>query len=304
MYYDEGQTMDAIASTFGISRSTVSRLLRDAREQGIVRITLRPPGVRRLADLRSAIAQRYGVRTHVVPTRPDSSERERLRAVATDAAGVVEDLLQPDQVVGIAWGTTVTAVVEQLTPRPVLGAQIVQLNGAVNTEGSGLANVFTVLDRAASRWAATVHPFPVPAFFDYPSTREAMWRERSVRRVLEMQRRCRLAVFGVGAFDSEVPSQVHASGYLAEEDLAQLRSDGAVGDVCTVFLRADGSWRDVRMNTRCSGPSPAALASIPRRVLVASGARKAVPLRAALRADCATDLVLDEATAARLLSLD
>lgn len=304
MYYDEGQTMDAIASTFGISRSTVSRLLRDAREQGIVRITLRPPGVRRLADLRSAIAQRYGVRTHVVPTRPDSSERERLRAVATDAAGVVEDLLQPDQVVGIAWGTTVTAVVEQLTPRPVLGAQIVQLNGAVNTEGSGLANVSTVLDRAASRWAATVHPFPVPAFFDYPSTREAMWRERSVRRVLEMQHRCRLAVFGVGAFDSEVPSQVHAAGYLTDGDLAQLRSDGAVGDVCTVFLRADGTWRDVRMNTRSSGPSPAALASIPRRVLVASGARKAVPLRAALRADCATDLVLDEATAARLLSLD
>lgn len=304
MYYDEGQTMDAIASAFGISRSTVSRLLRDAREQGIVRITLRPPGVRRVADLRSAIAQRYGVRTHVVPTRSDSSERERLRAVATDAAGVVEDLLQPDQVVGIAWGTTVTAVVEQLTPRPVLGAQIVQLNGAVNTEGSGLANVSTVLDRAASRWAATVHPFPVPAFFDYPSTREAMWRERSVRRVLEMQRRCRLAVFGVGAFDSEVPSQVHAAGYLTDDDLAQLRSDGAVGDVCTVFLRADGTWRDVRMNTRCSGPSPAALASIPRRVLVASGARKAVPLRAALRADCATDLVLDEATAARLLSLD
>lgn len=304
MYYDEGQTMDAIASAFGISRSTVSRLLRDAREEGIVRITLRPPGVRRVADLRSAITQRYGVRTHVVPTRSDSSERERLRAVAADAAGVVEDLLQPDQVVGIAWGTTVTAVVEQLAPRPVLGAQIVQLNGAVNTEGSGLANVSTVLDRAASRWAATVHPFPVPAFFDYPSTREAMWRERSVRRVLEMQRRCRLAVFGVGAFDSEVPSQVHASGYLTDEDLAQLRSDGAVGDVCTVFLRADGSWRDVRMNTRCSGPSPAALASIPRRVLVASGARKAVPLRAALRADCATDLVLDEATAARLLSLD
>lgn len=304
MYYDEGQTMDAIASAFGISRSTVSRLLRDAREQGIVRITLRPPGVRRVADLRSAIAQRYGVRTHVVPTRSDSSERERLRAVATDAAGVVEDLLQPDQVVGIAWGTTVTAVVEQLTPRPVLGAQIVQLNGAVNTEGSGLANVSTVLDRAASRWAATVHPFPVPAFFDYPSTREAMWRERSVRRVLEMQRRCRLAVLGVGAFDSEVPSQVHAAGYLTDDDLAQLRSDGAVGDVCTVFLRADGTWHDVRMNTRCSGPSPAALASIPRRVLVASGARKAVPLRAALRADCATDLVLDEATAARLLSLD
>ena len=84
--------------------------------------------------------------------------------------------------------------------------------------------------------------------------------------------------------DAEVPSQVHASGYLTEDDLAQLYSDGAVGDVCTVFLRADGTFRDIAMNARGSGTAPDRLARIPRRLLIASGSRKALPLRAALRA--------------------
>ena len=304
MYYGQSQTMEAIAGELAVSRSTVSRMLRDAREAGLVQITLRPPEAHRVEDLGRRIARQYGVKVHVVPDPPESDQRDRLAAVVEEAAELLDQMLEPGSTLGIAWGTTVAALLGTVRPRPVPGMRIVQLNGAINVEGSGLTYIATVLARAAERWDATVHQFPVPAFFDYAATREAMWHERSVQRVLETQTQATVAVFSVGAFDAEVPSHVYTHNYLTAADLRSLRADGAVGDVCTVFLRADGSWRDVRMNTRSSGPSPAALASIPRRVLVASGARKAVPLRAALRADCATDLVLDEATAARLLSLD
>lgn len=303
MYYDEGQTMEAIAGTLGISRSTVSRLLRDAREDGLVRISLHPPGAHRSRDLRERIQDRFAVATRVVPAPAGTSERERLQAVAAGAAAELERMLAPDMAVGLAWGTTVAAVVGELRPHPMPGLRIVQLNGAINTEGSGLTYVSTVLARAASMWDATVHQFPVPAFFDFAGTREAMWRERSVRRVLEAQQQCSLAVFGVGAFDAEVPSRAYTANYLTEQDLHSLRADGAVGDVCTVFLRADGSWRGIGMNERCSGPSPDQLARIPRRLLMAAGTRKAVPLRAALLAGVATDLVVDEVTASSLLAL-
>lgn len=110
-------------------------------------------------------------------------------------------------------------------------------------------------------------------------------------------------MFGVGAFDAEVPSHVYAGNYLTADDVRGLRSDGAVGDVCTVFLRADGTTEGIRMNERRSGPDPRVLSRIPRRVLIAAGTRKAVPARAALLAGAATDLVLDEVTAASLLAL-
>lgn len=303
MYYDEGLTMESIAASLAVSRSTVSRLLRDAREDGLVRISLHPPGGLRAGDLARRIERAYGAVTHVVPVRDGTAERERLQAVAGAAATRLQGMLAPDMSVGLAWGTTVAAVAGRLPRHPVPGLRIVQLNGAINTEGSGLTYVSTVLARAASVWDATVHEFPVPAFFDYPETRAAMWRERSVRRVLDAQHQCSLAVFGVGAFDAEVPSHAYTANYLTERDLRELRAEGAVGDVCTVFLRADGSWRGLSMNERCSGPTPERLGRIPRRLLIASGSRKAVPLRAALLAGVATDLVVDEVTAASLLAL-
>lgn len=304
MYYDGHRTMEDIATQLNVSRSTVSRLLRDARDAGLVRIALRPPDASRVADLRGGIKKRYGVRTRVVPARPDDSQQTRLHRVAAEAAEAVDVLVQPEMTVGIAWGTTLSALADELRARPVRGLKVVQLNGAVNTQSSGMDHVTSVIGLLGTKWQAQAVHFPVPAFFDHASTREALWRERSVQRVLDQQAACSLAVFSVGAFDAEVPSHVHASGYLSPADLDALHADGAVADVCTVFLRADGSWRDLPINQRSSGVDPDRLARIPRRVLVASGARKAGPVHAALLARVATDVVIDEATATALLALD
>ena len=67
------------------------------------------------------------------------------------------------------------------------------------------------------------------------------------------------------------------------------------------MLRADGSWRDIPINSRATGMTPAELRAIPRRICVVSGTGKAVPVLGALRAGVATDLVIDEETARAVL---
>src|SRR5690606_24231211 len=124
----------------------------------------------------------------------------------------------------------------------------------------------------------------VPAFFDYAGTKEAMWRERSVQRVVELQQRADIALFSVGALRGELPSHVYSAGYLEPDDVTRLDREGVVGDVCTVFLREDGTYRDIEINQRATGPAPDQLRAIPRRVCAVAGDNKVLPLRAALRA--------------------
>lgn len=306
MYYEQGETMDVIAHHLGVSRSTVSRLLARARQDGIVRIDIAHPDDE--GSLEQAYRQQWGVRAHIVPVREGTTNIHRLQQVAAVGAARAVDLIAemapPSQpcVVGTAWGTTMSEVAAALPHRPVSGVTVVQLNGASDPvrEGPSATDVLTGFGQALG--ARTIS-FPVPAFFDQVATRQAMWSERSVKRVLTMARRARVAIFSVGSLEAEVPSQVYGGGHLRGEDKRRVRSEGVVGDVCTVLLRADGTWRDIDLNARATGPTPQQLAAIPRRLCIVAGMSKARATLAALRAQVLTDLVVDDATARAVVAL-
>ncbi|WP_201291006.1 sugar-binding transcriptional regulator [Actinomyces marmotae] len=336
MYYVQGETMEVIAHHLGVSRSTVSRLLDRARATGIVRIELTQPGG--AGSIEGRLASLFGVRAQIVPVREGTTEIHRLQQVAGVAAARMVELVAElaerraaeapgapvgsgaddaemggaegaaraggrGVVVGIAWGTTMSEVSVALPARQVPGVTVVQLNGATDPMEVG-PSAGEVLSRVGHALGARVVAFPVPAFFDHVATREAMWSERSVRRVLALARSADLAVFGVGSVVQGVlPSQVYEGGHVSRADRVALRRERVVGDVCTVLLRADGSWSDIALNARATGPTPAQLARIPRRLCVVAGRAKAPALLAALRARVATDLVVDDATARAVLDL-
>ena len=195
------------------------------------------------------------------------------------------------------WQGTAAAVVDHLVPRPARGSIAVQLNGAAIASTSGVPYAGSLMEAFGRAFGASVHYFAVPAFFDYAATREALWQERSIAAVREIQQRADIALFGIGSLTAKNPSMVYSGGYLSAEELDSLRREGVVGDICTVLLRADGSWKDLEINSRASGPTPTDLRKIPRRIGVVSGSDKVVATVAALRAGLITDLVVDEDTA-------
>ena len=160
-----------------------------------------------------------------------------------------------------------------------------------------------ILRRFGDTYSGTMQQFPVPAFFDDPQTKQAMWRERSTRRILDIQERMDVALFGLGSPFSEVRSHVYAGGYLDPADYASLDASGVVGDVATVFFREDGSHHGIPLNERASGPDIDLIKRVPRRVCVVSGPSKVHSLRGALAAGLITDLIVDEGTARALVSL-
>lgn len=300
LYYMQDLTMDAIAAELHTSRSSVSRLLSHARASGLVEISIHSP-----LDLPSRLEQeilaRHEIAAHVVPVPDQASDVDRLDRVALSAARILGRFIDSNQLVGVAWGSTMSAVSRHLVPKSTHNSEIVQLNGAGNLRTTGILYASELLRRFGDAFGAKVQQFPVPAFFDDPATKEAFWRERSTKRLLELQGRLDVALFGVGSPFAEVASRVYQGGYLEREDYAALSADGVVGDVATVFYRADGSSEGIPLNERATGPDFGVLRRAPRRICVVSGRAKLPSLRGAIAAGLITDLITDEGTARALV---
>ncbi|HET9349322.1 MAG TPA: sugar-binding domain-containing protein, partial [Arthrobacter sp.] len=188
LYYLQDLTMDAIARELRTSRSTVSRLLSSARESGLVQIQIRSP-LDTGPELASMIRAEYKVDVHVVPVVDTLNEAETLDRVAMQAARTIGPLVDSNAIIGVAWGSTLSAVSRHLTRKITHDSVIVQLNGAGNMQTTGITYASDIMRRFGSAYGARVEQFPVPAFFDHAATKRAMWNERSVQRILELQAR-------------------------------------------------------------------------------------------------------------------
>jgi deoxyribonucleoside regulator len=300
LYYLQDQTMESIARDLHTSRSSVSRLLSHARATGLVEIHVRSP-LDQSNRLQRDLYSRYSITSHIVPVANQISDVDRLERVAITAARLLGQFVDSNMTLGVAWGSTIGAISRHLVVKETTNVQIVQLNGAGNTQSTGIDYSSEILQRFGAAFGATVQQFPVPTFFDCTDTRDAMWRERSIKRVVDLQGKMDVALFGLGSPFASVPSRVYIGEYLEPADYKSLSESNVVGDVATVFFREDGSSDNIPMNERGSGPSLNVLRRASRRVCVISGVTKLPALRGALAAGLMTDLIVDETTARALL---
>lgn len=199
LYYYHGMTTEAIAREMQFSRPKVSRLLSHARTSGMVEIRI-VDVEKALSPLEREIRERYSLEAvHVVPAPELMGEVVWLERVARFTANYLNGILSAGAVLAIAWGTTISEVAANLIPHPVEGLKIVQLNGSGNTFTPDNRYAAGILQLFAENYQANVMLFPVPTFFDYRETKNAMWRERSVRRIIELQEQADILLYSIGS---------------------------------------------------------------------------------------------------------
>jgi len=302
LYYEQGRSMEEIAEELHTSRSTISRLLSHAREAGLVEIRINPLHSQ-VEDLRAIIGGYYGVWADVTYVPRSAMPTERMERTAAQAAHLLGETFDSDMILGLSWGTMVNAISKFLTPKTTVNTQIVQLNGVGHPRSTGAHYSGPMLVNYANAFGSYAQQLPLPVFFDSADTRQAMFRERSIRRIVDLQGSADVVLFNVGTVSDGVPSSPYLSGYfLDDSDFADLRADGAVGDVATLFIDARGQHENIRFNGRTSGPSAEAVKRAGCRICAVSGDHKVEALHAALLGGFITHLVTDELTAETLIA--
>jgi deoxyribonucleoside regulator len=300
MYYGAGQSTQEIATYLKVSRSTVSRLLSYARDAGVVEVRVHDAEDHVSGLTADLIARFPQARFQVIGVNPAATSGRVNTAMAQYGAHAVAAMVGPGMTVGVAWGNTVSSLIDHLHPRPVHDLRVVQLNGAGNSASLGLAYASDIIVRFAENFAASHFLFPVPAFFDHAETKEALWKERSIQQILALQESADLLLFSTGALVGDPASHVYTAGYLSDREVQDLRTAGVVGDIGTVFFDGTGSG-DLEINRRSSGPPLSRYARSRRSVCVASGVSKVPGLVVALSAGYISDLIVDSRTALELV---
>ena len=298
MYYHLGLTTTEIARQLGIARPTISRLLGWARSHGLVEFRIIDHRERQL-DLETRLEETFGVAdVKVVPQHPDSTVEARQAAVASFTAHYLNGLMEPGTTLTLAWGATVSLLASRLIPKPLPGVDVVQMNGSGNS-GLGITYAADIVAAFAENYAARAHLLPIPAYFDDPATKAAMFEERTIARTRALAAAADIALFSIGVPDAD--SYVYRAGYIEQHELDALRAAGVVGDIATVFFRADGSYDDIELNRRSSGPDLGALSKHRHTVCLVAGGDKVDGVRGALNGGFLNTLIIDEPSAEALL---
>ncbi len=293
-YYLDDAPKKQIGEELGISRFKVARLLEQAREQGVVTITIQDAGLH-LPDLSAGVAAHLGL-SRVVVIESTGDDADVRRQVGEAAAELLSATLRAGEVLGLAWGRTLTAMSASMPPLPPM--DVVQLTGAIGTDLAD--SPVEVVRRVALRSGGTARPIFAPLVVDSPATAEALRRQSDVAAALELFDSLTTAVVSVGSWDPPESQLLRTVGDAEQTDLL---GRGVVAEVASILVADDGEPVAPDFQARCLTITAAQMRRIPRVVAAAGGARKARALAAVVRAGLVTELVCDRALAEAVLAL-
>ncbi len=301
MYHELSKKQQAIAEELDISQATVSRLLKLAIKQGIVRTTVSmPTGV--YPHLEKSLTDQFGLKAAIIVDCDEPDDEVSLQHhIGSAAAYYVETTINKNETVGLSsWSSTLLAMVNAMhrVSKPT-DARVVQILGGV---GNPSAEIYAsrITERFANIVQGTAVFLPAPGVARSPEIHDSMLADPFVQQAVSLFDDITLALLGIGSIE---PSKLLASSgnVFSKEELAALSKAGAVGDICLRFFDAQGRQITTPRSERVIGMSLQQMKSRKRSVGIAGGQRKIPAILGALRGNWINVLITDRFTATELL---
>ena len=299
LYYVDGLGQTDVANFVRVSQTKISRLLALALERGIVRISVDQYDPRN-ARLEQQLCAKFGLgAAAVIKTARTVTAEAARQTVGHFGAPFVASLLPHTGVVAIGGGRSVSDVVQRLRRGDVRRLTVVQAMGSIDSNISPVDAL--ELGRAlVGLWGGEFLTLSTPAFAPDKKTRDSFLGSDQIRSVWQRLRKSDAALVGVGPIEHSVYID---RGVLHATDIADLRSGGAVGEICGRFFDAEGRECNSRWRNRAISIELEYLRRIPQVIGVAAGPDRAPAVAAAMRGGLLKSLLIDESGAQALLAI-
>jgi dihydroxyacetone kinase-like protein len=298
LYYEDGMTQGEIAEAMGVSRATVNSYLAEAREKGIVNISIEPA---RLASLTIAqeLKRHFGLADCLVVPNDDDT-RPLIGRLGAAGAQALSKMIKSGDTLAVAWGRTILSVGEHLQTGPLQDVTVVQATGGT-TASFAYTPELTAAAVARAISARCVN-ITAPAVVGSAQMHDMLLAEPLIREQFETLARANRVIFGIASLRPN--STIHTSGFFETVPLQHYLAKGAAGVLAGRFIDERGRPVAGPLDDRTIGISLDMLRDIPTRIAIAGGFDKVPALLAALRGGYVNVLVTDAATGAGILRAD
>jgi DNA-binding transcriptional regulator LsrR (DeoR family) len=302
-YYEHELTQSQISERLRLSRQKVQRLLKEARQEGIVQISIRPV-IGAFPDLERKLEERFGLQEAVVIETTDFDDQFVVaREVGVGAADYLTRVVQPQDSIVISWGGSLLGMVNALSSssqRPDLdGVKVIQGLGGLGDPNKEV-HAADLTRRLAQVFGGEAVLLSTPAVAGTREARDTYIEDPFVSHILEQAQSANLAMMGIGA--PRLDSILMREGKIVTvKDLEGLKRDGAVGDINLRFFDEKGKLVQSNFDQRVIGLSLDEIKKIERVIGVAGGAAKVSSIRGALAGRLVDVLITDQITAQQVL---
>ncbi|MFJ7951127.1 sugar-binding transcriptional regulator [Lysinibacillus sp. NPDC096418] len=296
LYYQMDFSQMEVAKKLGVSRPTVSRLLQQAKEEGIVEIKIMDPS-ENCRVLETELEEKFSLKKVIVAAVPIYEEKIVKQAIGKIAADYISSIVKDGDVIGVTWGTTLYQVAKHLEHKSVRDVKIVQLKGGVS-HSQKKTYASETLHAFEKAFDATLYQLPLPALVDHVVVKQAIEADRHIRSILTIGKEANIAVYTVGV--PQTDSLLLQLGYFTEED-KKVISEHSVGDIASRFFNKEGYICNEELNARTIGIELEDLKHKEQSILVAGGLKKVDGIWGAIKAKLCNVLITDTFTAKILL---
>lgn len=297
LYYEESLTQMEIANILQISRPTVSRLLNEAREKGIVKIEIINPLDSNFSLLERELEKKFGIKEVIIVE--DRSDSKGLKEeLGKAAAGYLQRTLKKGDIVGVSMGTTIKAVSSCVELGNEVDAMFVPLLGGIGQTGLDIHANQIVLNFART-FKGDYRLLHAPAVISEVSIKENLQREKSINEIMKIIHRANVALLGIGVPTNKI-STMMATGYFGESFMEKLRKQNAVGDICLQFYDINGEHDKYENNENVFGVNLENIKKIETRIGVAGGEEKIQAIIGALNGNYINVLVTNYSCASKI----
>jgi len=298
MHYLDNLSQNEISSNLRISKSAVSRLLKEGRNKGIVTFHIKDYEDR-LSSLEGKLEQSFRLKEAVVVSDEGiTSEESMKKKVAKAAAVLLQRRIRENDTIAVSWGTTLAEVAKPLNPPSHLNIDIVPLLGGIDITGRDIHSN-EIARRVSEAFKGKYYVLNAPVFVSNLQTKEAFEKEKSIKAVIDKAKLADIAVVGIGS--PKQSSTMIKRGYFSIKEFVKLTDKGVVGDICTSFYDIRGNIIKFSLNNKMIGLGLKELKHIPIVIGVASGEDKKEAILGALRGGYVNIIVTNKGVAEYLI---